>query len=94
VYAYLSDQVVVAAYYAPPGTEGYDLNEVCFDKERKEIPCGLHEVNETKLMPGQRLWIDHYENLPEVSGGGCSYIRVRYEVKTQRVAQVECNGPK
>jgi hypothetical protein len=92
VYAYLNPRVVVAAYYAA-GPDGYDLNEVCFGDGRKEVPCGSHELKQTKLTPGQRLWIDHYENLPAVDGGGCGYIRVQYDVQTQHIMQAECNGP-
>jgi hypothetical protein len=93
VYAYLNDREVVAAFYAP-GPAGYDLNEVCFGGNHKVVPCGPHQFKQTKLRPGQRLWIDRSENLPDVSGGGCGYIRVRYDLQTNRITQTECNGPK
>ena len=93
VYARLNDREVVAAFYAP-GPTGYDLREVCFDSDHKEIRCGASDMKETKLKSGQRLWIDRSENLPDVSGGGCGFILVRYDVQSSRVTETRCNGPK
>jgi hypothetical protein len=92
VYAYLNGGVVLGAYYAP-GNGGYKLTEVCFDGHKKIVSCGAHQFKETQLIPGQRKWIEHYENLPDVSGGGCSYVRVQYDVASKQITKVACNGP-
>jgi hypothetical protein len=44
------------------------------------------------LPLGQARWVEDHRNLPAISDGGCSVVKVRYDPAAQRVEQADCNG--
>jgi hypothetical protein len=41
---------------------------------------------------GQRRWFDAERDLPSIADGGCNQVTIQYDMPTQRVISVGCNG--
>jgi hypothetical protein len=44
------------------------------------------------LPIGRRRWIADSRNLPGISDGGCSVVKIVYDVPSSKVQQASCNG--
>lgn len=43
-------------------------------------------------LAGERRWHDWEGELPFIMDGGCSIVHVTYEIATQHILSVSCNG--
>lgn len=41
---------------------------------------------------GETRWRDDYRDLPLILDGGCTFIEISFNLDTQQVDRVECNG--
>jgi hypothetical protein len=44
------------------------------------------------IAAGERRWFDADVHMPAVSDGGCNYVDVEYDMKTNRVTSARCHG--
>ena len=90
-----SENGLVNAVYLSP-FEKPDPNDSCSeimpDDSLKDVPCPKTEYAYPILESGQRVWLKDFRNIPIVFDGGCSYIEIEYDLKTQKYVSVQCNG--
>jgi hypothetical protein len=63
--------------------------EECAREGIKGYPCDTPTFG--KLGPGEWIWVQRNQ-LPAMSGGGCTKIRIDYDRVAMKPLRVECNG--
>ena len=90
-----SENGLVTAVYLSP-FEKPDPNDGCSeimpDDSLKDVPCPETEYAYPLLESGQRVWLEDFRNMPVVFDGGCIYIEIEYDLKTQKYISIACNG--
>jgi hypothetical protein len=67
-----------------------DIERGCKEVGNPPHPCKL--VDFGIASPNTTKWVNALYDLPAQNGGGCSYIRLTYDIKLQRIVNVKCNG--
>jgi hypothetical protein len=92
-YYAIGDDGLVKGIYVP-GYQAPDPDDACeelhADFTSHTVPCPP-EVDENKLLAGQRAWVKPMK-LPLIADGGCSVVTVIYDPKADRVRSATCNG--
>lgn len=101
-YAFSGRSKVVATYLVPSlpqvSSEGCEVMLEDFNSRR----CTKKEVEESaerdaryvasQTPAGKRRWYKSARSLPFISDGGCTQVNVEYDILSQRVIAVSCNG--
>jgi hypothetical protein len=97
-YAFVGNNQVMVVYFIPetPLMENSD----CFHGDMK--PCSKEEmrrsINENTIRrasyasAGKRRWFANERELPAINDGGCNQITIRYDLPTNQVFSINCNG--
>jgi len=91
-YKYASSTRVVAFYFIP-----HDEPDEWFCKGAKEggptngqVLLGCRPPDGMKA--GERRWLSDDVCLPYVNDGGCNYVDIEYDLRSQSVIRADCNG--
>lgn len=90
-YAHGPQGIIDTVYIIHSANYQKRVRAACAEARTSEYPCDQSDYGVAN--PGNSKWLKDPMNLPAQSGGGCSYIHIRYDSQADRVLSLECNGP-
>lgn len=101
-YAFSGPNKVIATYLIPSRPIGSSEGCEVVLEEFNTRPCTAKEIAKlaradasavaSQTPAGKRRWYDSSRSLPFISDGGCQQVTVQYDILTQHITAVSCNG--
>lgn len=99
-YALYAPGRVMATYLLPSPAPKY--SDGCYKMGKTIRPCTKDEIEESfssrtrratlETQANTRRWYDDPNDLPSMFDGGCTQIKVIYDIPSHSIASVTCNG--
>ena len=89
-YKFDSHDRITAFYFIPQNVDGFCQGAKRGGRTNGQIALACPPPDGMKA--GERRWFDNDVYLPEVNDGGCNYIDVEYDLKTNAVTYAQCHG--
>jgi hypothetical protein len=92
-YKFASSDKIVAAYFLPPSKLDEQFCEGAKEGGQRNGQIALACPSPEGMKADESRWFDNDVYLPDISGDGCGYIYVVYDLRKRAVMYARCNGP-
>lgn len=86
------DGRVLGVYTVHSADHRRQVLNFCQGLDDAPSPCPSGGQGLRLVAAGQSIWLDDQEDLPGMSGGGCSLVTISYLPSERKFERVECNG--